>query len=318
MNRKRAVLAGFRGHSPRWFEFHSDAIDIVAVAGPVGDRVKKRMEEAGYDGKHYDDPYQMIGKEDAEVAFIWTPKTEDHVPLGKKALERGMHVMLEKPLSEDAEEAKRFVEAAEEAGRTAMIMQDVRWQNAAMEVKEALEEGVVGELYWLEVSLRGLFNAFVYEGIHVTDLARYWYGKEAEWVLAAGASPAHKPITHDNIIALNVGFAGGGVARVVMDWSSLGHQHWIRARLQGDRAVMGVTWGEPIQVQEGREGGRTIPKWTVECNDMKKLLAHFIDCIDKGEVPTNSARDHLKTLDIIYAGWESVRRGEVVRLPYKL
>jgi predicted dehydrogenase len=163
-----------------------------------------------------------------------------------------------------------------------------------------------------------MFNAFIYEGIHLVDLARYWYGKEAEWVAAAGASPAHKPLTHDNIIALTVGFARGGVARVVMDWSSLGHQHWIRARLQGDKAVMKVTWGEPIELQEHKKDAVTLPKWSETCNDMKKLLAHFIECAGSGKTPINNTADQLKTLDIIYAAWESARSHEVVRLPFKI
>jgi len=137
-------------------------------------------------------------------------------------------------------------------------------------------------------------------------------------VMAVGASPSHQPLEHDNVISLTVGFAGGGVAKVTMDWSSLGHHHWIKARLQGDKAAMRVTWGEPIEVQAPGEPVEQIPKWTCECNDMKRLLEHFIECMDSGATPINNCADHLKTLDIIYGAWESAKHRRVVELPFRI
>jgi len=315
---KKVVLAGFSGHSPRWFRFHGSMIDIVAVSGAVSQGVQKWMDDFHWNGRRYDDPAAMICAEPADLAFIWTRGPEQHVPLGLLALERGMHVMLEKPLSEDADEAKRFVDAVAKSGRRAMVMQDIRWQNTAIELKQAWDGRTVGEPHSLDVTLIGSFTAFTYEGIHIVDLTRYLAERDAQWVYAAGASPAHKPLTRDNVISLHIGYAGGLVARAVLDWSSLGHHHWIEVRVHGERGVMKAVWGQPLQVQlAGQEPARR-PLLDEENNSMKRLLRHFLDRIeDDGEL-INSVADQLKTLDIIFAGWESMRRNEVVRLPFKV
>lgn len=318
MARKRAVLVGWRGHSPRWFEFHGRLMDIVAIAGEGADRVRGRIEKHAWNGKIYDDPAEMIATESADFALLWPGRTEDHVPLGLKALDRGMHVMLEKPLSEDPAEALAFVEAAERADRRAMIMQNIRWQNPAREIREVLDQGRLGQLYWLEVGMRGLHHGFIYEGIHIVDLARYWFDRPPRWVLGAGASPAHRQFPDDNLIALTIGFEGGGVARALTDWSSVGHHHWIEARLQGDRGVLVCdVWAKPTRFQAFGEEAVELPKWPVEYDDMEGLLKHFLDCIDAGRTPINSVRDQLVTLDIIFAARESMRRQQVVQLPFR-
>lgn len=313
MKRKKAVLVGFSGHGRQWLNYR-DMIEITAVSAPPEARNFPAMAE--YKGRIYEDAAEMLEKEDADCALIWSPGSALHVPLGLKALERGMHVLMEKPLSEDMEQAVGFVAAAKTAGRVAMIMQDVRWQNSAMEVKEALDQGAIGRMYWFENGFRGDYGSFIYEGIHMVDLARYWAGREAEWVSAAAVSPQHRPITHDNIIEMRIGFADNLSARVFMDWSCLGHSHWIKARLQGDKAVMEVVWSRPIRVQSGKDPVRELPRWTVEDNALGKLLRHFLECVETGKEPVNSAADHLKTLDIVFAARESARERRTVALPY--
>jgi len=313
---KRAVLAGFRGHSPKWFRLHGTLIEIVAVSGAWNPRAEEEAGAAGCAPARYEDHYEMIAREDADIALVWTRDPAEHCPVGRAALVRGMDVMLEKPLSNDAREAEAFAAEVARSGRIAMVMQDVRWQNSAAAIKDAIVAGKCGTPYAIDVSLRGRFDGFVYEGIHLVDLTRYWYEREASWVMAAGVTPAHDPRDVDNVVSLTIGYDGGAVAHVTMDWSAQGHQHWIRARVEGDEAAMKIAWGQPVEIQRGSDPVERCPLSKTEDNSMKKLMTHFLSSVDERSEPINRVADHLKTLDIVCAGWESVKTGQPVALPY--
>jgi predicted dehydrogenase len=68
-----------------------------------------------------------------------------HIPVAIEALQRGVHVYVEKPLAASLADAMRGFQAAREAGKTLCAYQNRRFEIAFMAFKEALDTGVVGE-----------------------------------------------------------------------------------------------------------------------------------------------------------------------------
>ncbi len=85
----------------------------------------------------------------ADTLLIATPDNCHYEPtlLG---LERGYHILLEKPMSPDPLESIRMAEAAEAAGKLLMICHTMRYVNYFETVKGLIESGRIGDLVTIQ------------------------------------------------------------------------------------------------------------------------------------------------------------------------
>ena len=77
-----------------------------------------------------------------DVIDIVTP-TISHFELGKKALEKGLHIFLEKPITATVEEANELVSLAKAKGLLGMVGQVERFNPALMAAKSAYQKSNV-------------------------------------------------------------------------------------------------------------------------------------------------------------------------------
>ena len=105
---------GWQFHFKQTLE--SDVYDLVAVVDPLEERVDEAKSASGCRGyASYD---EMLASETPDVVALATP-TVLHEPQTLIALERGCHVILEKPMTTSIESADRMIEAAANAERSA-------------------------------------------------------------------------------------------------------------------------------------------------------------------------------------------------------
>ncbi|MFT7306694.1 MAG: putative dehydrogenase, partial [Candidatus Azotimanducaceae bacterium] len=83
-------------------------IDLVAVSDIRRVRVDKLTERYGCAG--YDDPFALIGSGRCDAVLIATPHY-DHTSLGIAALKRGLHVLVEKPISAQKSDCEKLIKA---------------------------------------------------------------------------------------------------------------------------------------------------------------------------------------------------------------
>ena len=93
----------------------------------------------------YSDWREMLDKEQPDVVDICLP-TAFHKPVAIEALQRGFHVMCEKPMSESYADCVEMVEAAKAAGRHLMIAQCVRFQPEYEHLQKAVKEVLYGKV----------------------------------------------------------------------------------------------------------------------------------------------------------------------------
>jgi predicted dehydrogenase len=89
--------------------------------------------------------------EDARVdaVFIATPSAT-HFELGKRALEAGKHVLIEKPLATRSREAALLVQLAQERQRVLMVGHVFEYNAAIRAVDDLIKSGELGEIYLYE------------------------------------------------------------------------------------------------------------------------------------------------------------------------
>jgi len=122
---------------------HLEDADLVAVCDReplLAEQLAVRYGVPGW----YGDLGQMLERERLDVVHITTPPGV-HLPLTRQCVAAGAHVFLEKPLALTAPEAKELVDAVVAGGRQMSINYWPNFDPPAMEFKEMMARGTIGE-----------------------------------------------------------------------------------------------------------------------------------------------------------------------------
>ena len=137
----------------------------------------------------------------ADGIVIATP-TETHCALAEAAFEKGLHVLVEKPIAETLEETDRMIVAAKIAGKHLLVGHHRRHHPHVAKLKNLLSEGAIGQpvvaqLIWcmrkpddyFDISWRaGMNGAPVKQNlIHEVDTLRWLFGDVTE-VIGIGSN----------------------------------------------------------------------------------------------------------------------------------
>jgi hypothetical protein len=139
---------------------------------------------------------QMVCRKDIDVIIVCTPP-DCHLPMCAAALENGKHVLCEKPLARNPEEAEIIVKLARQKGLKLKCGFNHRHHPAIQQARKWVEGGVIGQLLFIR-SAYGIGGRPGYEkdwrantqiggggqlmdqGMHVIDLARWFLGDFTE------------------------------------------------------------------------------------------------------------------------------------------
>lgn len=125
-------------------------VEIVALAGLE----EKRLHELGsmFDVPNlYRYDSELLSRDDLDIVSVCVPNSL-HAPIAIKALERGAHVLCEKPLARTTEEAESMVRAARCANRVLQTVYNHRMRSDVAVLKRAIDEGQLGHIYYAKAS----------------------------------------------------------------------------------------------------------------------------------------------------------------------
>ncbi|HVP31433.1 MAG TPA: Gfo/Idh/MocA family oxidoreductase [Myxococcota bacterium] len=223
-NRGRFTYGGFARE-------HPDRLRLVALAEPDDERRATVAAEHGLGPERvFRDFRELLARPAlAPVAIIATGDTL-HVAPALAALERGYHVLLEKPIAPEAGDCVRVVEAAERAGRMLQIGHVLRYAPFYTRVHALLSSGRIGRVLTVDMKENVAFW-------HLTH--SYVRGKFRNRTLAAPIVLAKT--CHD--LDLLCWFVGAPAARV----SSFGRLSHFRSEDAPKGAPARCTDGCPVQ-----------------------------------------------------------------------
>ena len=124
---------------------------MKALCGRDEAGVRKAAETFGWQG-YETDWRRLVARDDIDIIDIGAPGNL-HAEIAVAAARAGKHVFCEKPLGNSAEEARRMLDAVEDAGVQSMVWFNYRANPAVAFAKKLIDEGAIGRIYhW-----RGLF-----------------------------------------------------------------------------------------------------------------------------------------------------------------
>lgn len=129
--------------------------ELYAIAGRSIEKAKAFQKEFGFE-KAYGSYEELLADEQVEAVYIPLPN-HLHVPWVLAALEKGKHVLCEKPIAPNAAETKMLFDTAEKQGVYLMEAYAYLHTPYIASLKNDLESGIIGKAEYIE-------TAFVTQG----------------------------------------------------------------------------------------------------------------------------------------------------------
>ncbi|MGE0554828.1 MAG: Gfo/Idh/MocA family protein [Gemmatimonadales bacterium] len=300
--------------------------ELVAVAD-VSETVRKRV-GAAYPGVLVTDSVDAaIERADAVVV---ASTARSHVEIGLKAVEAGRPVLVEKPFGLTVEEAERLAEESAKRGVPALVGHLLEFHPAVDRLREMIERGEMGRLYYLAAQrvnlgqVRPDENALWSFGPHDVSVALFLLGATPVRVSAQGHAYLQPGI--EDVVFLTMEFASGVIAHAHLSWldphkerrltvvgsnrmavfDDMEPREKLRIYDKGvDRPPEYGSYGESLAI---REGDILIPKLS-NAEPLGLELAHFLR-VARGEAPTRAdAADGVRVVRVLDAASRSLAAG---------
>ncbi len=297
-----------------------------------------------YGGKAYESMESMLEDREIDVVSVCVANSA-HAEVTIQALEHGKHVLCEKPMAVTLEECRKMVNAAEKNGKCLMIGQNQRFAKAHEKAKRLLEEGVIGDVLtfrttfghqgpetwsvdgktdnWFFDKARAAMGAMADLGVHKTDLIRYLLGQDIVEVTAQMATLDKRDSqgsligVDDNAVCI-YRMANGVLGTMTASWTYYGEEDNSTV-LYGTKGIMRIYSCPEYSIQVEMHSGEKIfyQMDQIQTNDSQTksgIIDAFVEAVVNGQEPLVSGKDVLNTMEAVFAGVESSKKGTVVKI----
>ncbi len=319
--------------------------EVRVVAAADVDRVRRDLvaDRFGIE-RRYGDAAALLADPDIEAVAVCVP-AEFHVEIALAALDAGKHVLIEKPLAVDAEDAERLSVRSRTSSSKVMVGFNMRWHRHVREARGIVRRGLLGPLEMMRTSFtsyhetlqgwrrsRDRGGGVLFElAVHHFDLWRHLLDTEVEEIVAVSRSRQWEDETATVMARLANGipvvsvfsertgatneieiFGQAGRMRVSCyhfeGLEVLSHTSTpgdVRARLQGAARFLGEL---PAGIVGMRRGGEFLASYEAEWR-------HFVDAIRHDAPLECSVEDGRRALDVTLAAIASSSLGRAVKIP---
>jgi myo-inositol 2-dehydrogenase/D-chiro-inositol 1-dehydrogenase len=333
----RFALAGFGA----WGKFHAQSITsnpeakLIAISAP-SEVSRTEAQQLYPDALIFADSLEMIAQADFDIIDIVTP-SHTHCEIALAAMQKGKHVLLEKPMAITLEDCKAIVARAQQYGVHLAVGHELRLSSQWGRIKEIIDAGIIGESQYVLVELsrkpyrqgasgwrydQSRVGSWVLEEpIHFFDLAR-WYlessGDPIELQAYANSRDPQRPNLYDNFSAM-FKYANGSYAVVSQTLAAFEHHQTVK--VSGTKGALWAAWSgaldrtlEPeyfLKVFDG-EKLETVKLETRsgEVFELREEIAQCVEMVRKGKKPAATGKDGLWSAGLCLVAEESIRQGK--------
>ncbi len=318
--------------------------DVVAISDLSQERLDEQGNEYGVETR-YTNPEEMIAGEGLDIVCIATPNMF-HKPLALAAFNAGAHVLCEKPMAMNAEEAREMLAASKAANKRLMINFSFRFTPQSWQLKKEVETGILGDIYYARTEWlrrRGLpgFGGWFGQkalsgggplidlGVHRLDLALWLMGyPKPTWVMASTRNAIASKLAEkedctfdvEDFATAMIKFENGATLDLSASWAShIKERERMRTRLLGtEGGLIQRNRGEGYEFQAELYIDRNGSHYNMQPHGappgVASPMAHFADCIINDRPHTATGEEGLLVMEILDAVYASAEKGEPVRI----
>jgi predicted dehydrogenase len=307
----------------------AETVEIVAACDPRRAVLDEFCERNGI-AHRFDTADEMIASGVVDAIVLLTPPAVRWEVIGP-ALERGLHILVEKPFARSGPDAVMFAEAAHEADVVMAVSQNFRWFPEYTWLKSRIERPDAGRPDFLEArtfqdrpQAPGVWRAdelkleMAIFSVHLIDRLQWLAAAAPVSVRALTRRRRGSAVAGEQFSTLLVEFEGGLVGTVTSSWTSRAlPSNTFRidtetgsvvvertAPMSGTACATAQFAGESerIEFPETAQGEHAALSYGSSAREFALAIA-------EGREPVHSARDNLRTMGIMEAAYRSAARG---------
>ena len=323
-------------------------LEIVAVCDIVLENIETLLRKHDLQNdssiKRYDDYKKMIQENQIDFISIAT-ESGLHAEISLYCIEKGIHILIEKPMAMSLEDADKIIQLSEEKNIKVAACHQNRFNIAVQKMRKALEEGRFGKLshgsihvrwnrnknYYDQAQWRGTWEqdggALMNQCIHGIDLLRWMMGDEIESVYGVTKQQFHHYLEAEDIGMAVVKFKNGAVATIEGTTNVYPQNLEETLYLFGENGTVKLggkstnnidVWdfADETEADQKNKGLEEVTS-NVYGNGHTSIFADMIEAIKNDRKPYVDAYAGRRALELVLAIYKSQKTGEVVQLPLK-
>jgi predicted dehydrogenase len=264
-----------------------------------------------------------------DAVAVATPASTHHA-VGKRLLEAGIDVLIEKPLALSVQDGRELAELADARRRVLMVGHLLEYHPALMQFRDIVRSGELGDLYYMYTTRVNLGKVRAAESAlwdlapHDVSIIRLLTDARPVRVSAQGGSYLRPGL--EDVVFATITFEGGIVANLHVSW--LDPHKVRRVTVVGNRRMAVFDDMEPAEkirvIDKGldptehyesfqdaiteRLGDIRIPP-VAHGEPLRVEVAHFLECVTDRTRPRTDAASGIRVLLILEAIERSIRSG---------
>jgi predicted dehydrogenase len=280
---------------------------LCAVADAVEANLNWVAEEYP-DVARYESSDDLLASADLDAVAIATPP-HTHCSIAIAAMEKGLDVFVEKPLTLDPEEARLLKDTATDRRCILMVGHLLLYQPAIQFIKKYLDDGALGEVYTLTQRrsklgrVRSVENVLWSFGVHDVAVLLHLVGEAPSNVLFSGHAAFTKGVEDD--AHLHLQFPSGITANLHNSW------YWPRVErelvITGEKGILVfdelnakvVLHKKQVagDLSHSDEGDEVI--FEGAAHPLLIELKHFLECCETRQQPTSGGQNGYDVVNVL-------------------
>jgi predicted dehydrogenase len=313
-------------------------VELVAVCDSNEERANQIAEK--YEVEAYTNYEDLLSSGTVDAVSVCTPNYL-HAPISIAALNAGLHVLCEKPMSTSKQEAEAMIGAAKESGKKLMIAHNQRFVASHQRARQLIASGEIGKIYsfrtafghggpegwsvdgkesWFFEKDKAFVGAMGDLGVHKTDLLRYVLGEEITEVGSFVETSAKVFADVDDNAVCVLKTESGIIGTLAASWAYVSKED-NSTIIYGEKAILRLE-DDPnnslvVQYVNGDVVNYQLGK--IQSNDAggqrtTHVINHFVDAVIHNQEPPVPGEEGLKSLAVILAALQSNETKQIVKV----
>ena len=304
------------------------ASDVVCVADLSDERLAHIKNIYPQVGVTRD--YRDLFEADLEAVVVATPPST-HFQIAQECLEHGLHVLIEKPMTLESQQAEMLIELTRIKDLVLMVGHTFEYNAAVQTLKQLIESGELGQIYYADAARLnlGLFqrdlNVLWDLAPHDISILLYILGRTPISVSAQGMSCVFKGV-HD-VVYVNMVFPDNILAHIHLSWldpckvrriTVVGSKKMVvyndidamgRIKIY-DKGVVTPAYTDTFaEFQFSYHNGDILIPNIRFIEPLRQECQHFLECIEGHCEPRSGGQDGLEVVKVLEAAQCSLMSG---------